>query len=47
MVNLGVRFATDLRNLKCSSMEGLLRRIRLFTVMKGGCSSVFLNFASP
>src|SRR6266446_10514977 len=47
MVNLGVRFATSLRNLKCSSMLGFERRIFPFTIMKGGCSSVFLNFASP
>ena len=47
LVNLGMCFAADFRNLKCSSMEGLVRRILPVTSMKGGCSSVPLNFASP
>jgi len=47
MVNLGVCFAADFRNLKWSSMDGLVRRIFPVTSMKGGCSSVPLNFASP
>ena len=42
--NFAVRVVADFKNVKWSSMLGLVRRIFPVTIMSGGCSSAPSNF---